>query len=96
MIEQIGAVTGARDDQQFFWATHAGAELGLVLVRGGTKVGFEIKRTVAPKVTRSMRSAQETLGLDRLYVIHAGSQTFPLGNDVEAVAAADLAVRTDL
>ena len=94
VIQQVVAATGARDDQQYFWATHAGAELDLLLVRGGTKVGFEIKRTVAPHVTRSRRSAQETLGLDRLYLIHAGSETFPLRHDVEAVAAGDLALRT--
>lgn len=94
VIQQIVAATGARGDQQHFWATHAGAELDLLLVRGGTKVGFEIKRTVAPQVTRSMRSAQQTLGLDRLYLVHAGSDSFPLGNDIEAMAARDLAIRT--
>jgi hypothetical protein len=71
-------------------------ELDLLLVRGGTKVGFEIKRTVAPQVTRSIRSAQQTLGNDRLYLVHAGSDSFPLGNDIEAMAARDLATRTDL
>jgi predicted AAA+ superfamily ATPase len=95
VLQQIAAATSARDDQQYFWATHAGAELDVLLVRGGTKVGFEIKRTVAPQTTRSMRSAQATLGLDRLYVIHAGPETFPLGNGIEAVAAGDLATRTE-
>jgi predicted AAA+ superfamily ATPase len=96
VINQIVASTGARDDQQYFWATHAGAELDLLLVRGGTKSGFEIKRTVAPQITRSMRSAQDTRGRDRLFVVHAGPATFPLGTDVEAIAARDLADRTDL
>lgn len=96
LIQQIVAATGARDDQQYFWATHAGAELDLLLVRGGAKVGFEIKRTVAPQVTRSMRSALGTLGLDRMYLVHAGPTTFPLGADIEAISAGDLAVRTDL
>lgn len=96
LIQQIVAATGARDDQQYFWATHAGAELDLLLVRGGAKVGFEIKRTVAPQVTRSMRSALGTLGLDRMYLVHAGPTTFPLGTDIEAISAGDLAVRTDL
>jgi predicted AAA+ superfamily ATPase len=96
VIQQIAASTGARDHQQYFWATHAGAELDLLLVRGGTKTGFEIKRTVAPQVTRSMHSAQDTLGLDRLYIVHAGPTTFPLGIDIEAIAARDLADRSDL
>jgi predicted AAA+ superfamily ATPase len=70
---------GARPEECFFWATHAGAELDLLVVRGRRRLGFEFKRTVAPKVTRSVRTALEDLGLQRLDVIHAGDQTFPLG-----------------
>jgi predicted AAA+ superfamily ATPase len=92
VIEQIRAATGARDDQLFFWATHSGAELDVLWVNGGEKVGFEIKRTAAPRLTRSMRSAVETLGLDRAYVVHAGEHEFPLGEGVEAIPASKLAV----
>ena len=49
--------------------------------------GFEIKRTATPRVTRSLRSAIDTLKLDRAWIIHAGSESFPLAEDVEAVAA---------
>ena len=34
-----------------------------------------------------MRAALETLGLDRLFVIHAGEKTFLLHRRVKAVAA---------
>ncbi len=95
VIEQLSAVTGARADQQYFWATHGGTDLDLLIVRGSQKVGFEIKRTSSPAVTRSLRSAIETLGLDRAYVIHAGHHSFPLSAQVEAVAVADLAGRSD-
>jgi predicted AAA+ superfamily ATPase len=77
---------GARPEECFFWATHAGAELDLLVVRGRRRLGFEFKRTVAPKVTRSVRTALEDLGLQRLDVIHAGDQTFPLGRRIRAVA----------
>jgi predicted AAA+ superfamily ATPase len=77
---------GARPEECFFWATHAGAELDLLVVRGRKRLGFEFKRTVTPKVTRSMRTALEDLGLQRLDVIHAGEQTFPLSGRVRAVA----------
>jgi predicted AAA+ superfamily ATPase len=77
---------GARPEECFFWATHAGAELDLLVVRGRTRLGFEFKRTVAPRVTRSMRTALEDLGLQRLDVIHAGDRTFPLSARIRAVA----------
>ena len=77
---------GARPEECFFWATHAGAELDLLVVRGRRRLGFEFKRTVAPRVTRSMRIALEDLGLHRLDVFHAGDRTFPLGDRIRAVA----------
>ena len=85
----IGAVVDrlrARWDECYFWATHAGAELDLLVVRGRTRIGFEIKRTVAPAVTPSMRTALKDLGLSRLDVIHAGDRTFPLAPRIRAVA----------
>ena len=76
----------ARWDECYFWATHAGAEIDLLVVRGRTRLGFEIKRTTAPSVTRSMHSALGDLGLKRLDVIHAGAHTFPLAPRIRAVA----------
>ena len=70
----------------YFWGTHAGAELDLLVERGGQLRGFEIKRTSAPRLTRSMRSAMDDLSLSRLDVIHAGADTFPLAKGVRAVA----------
>jgi predicted AAA+ superfamily ATPase len=74
----------------FFWATHAGAELDLLVVRGRTRLGFEIKRTVAPAVTPSMRAALADLRLARLDVVHAGDQTFPLAPRIRALALSRL------
>ena len=76
----------ARWNECHFWATHAGAELDLLVVRGRTRLGFEIKRTVAPAVTPSMRAALADLRLSRLDVIHAGDDTFPLAPRIRAVA----------
>ncbi|NJD18700.1 MAG: ATP-binding protein [Gemmatimonadetes bacterium] len=86
VIAEVTRVLGARPDELFFWATHAGAELDLLFIRGGRRIGFEIKRTTAPTAPRSMRAALETLGLDRLDLIHAGAETLPLGDGVRAVA----------
>jgi uncharacterized protein len=81
---------GARPEECFFWAVHAGAELDLLVVRGHKRWGFEFKRSETPSTTRAMHTALADLKLDRLEVIHAGARTFPLGAGIEAVALADL------
>ena len=78
--------TGAMAEECYFWGTHAAAELDLLISRGRKRWGFEFKRTETPKVTRSMRSALEDLQLTRLDVIHAGQETYPLGDKVRAVS----------
>jgi uncharacterized protein len=80
----------ATDEQAFFWATHGGAELDLLIVRGRERLGFEIKRTDSPSITPSMRAAIADLDLSRLHVLHAGRQSFDLARNVRAVAARDL------
>jgi predicted AAA+ superfamily ATPase len=87
MLEAVIHQLGASAAQCYFWATHTGAELDLVVVRGDRRYGFEIKRTTAPRVTPSMRSALEDLRLTRLEVIHAGPESFPLAPKIRAVAA---------
>jgi hypothetical protein len=54
-IEALIARLDARPEQCHYWATHAGAELDLLVVAGGRRRGFEIKRTVAPRMTRRCR-----------------------------------------
>jgi uncharacterized protein len=86
IIEQILSRLRLRWDECWFWATHAGAELDLLVVNERGRRGFEIKRTTAPKITPSMRNAIADLGLDRLDVIHAGEHSFPLAENIQAVA----------
>ena len=78
---------GVAAEQCYFWATHTGAELDFIVVQRGRRYGFEIKRTTAPQVTPSMRAALEDIGLARLDVIHAGTESFPLAPRVRALAA---------
>jgi predicted AAA+ superfamily ATPase len=85
-IAQVATALGARRDECYFWATHQGAELDLLVVRGRRRLGFEIKRTSAPAVSRSMRIAIDDLKLDSLDVIHAASETYPLGPRTRAIA----------
>ena len=87
IVEAVIDHLGLQEDQVHFWATHGGAELDLLLVRGAKRAGIEIKRTSAPKVTRSMHIAIDDLGLDEAVVVHAGRESYPLGERVRAVSA---------
>jgi predicted AAA+ superfamily ATPase len=86
VLEQLITRLGAKSEECFFWATHSGAELDFLFVRGRRRLGFEIKRTSAPEATPSMRSALADLELHRLDVLHAGDHTFPLAPKIRAVA----------
>jgi predicted AAA+ superfamily ATPase len=85
-LGELATHIGARADECFFWATHAGAELDLLVVRGTRRLGFEVKRTTTPSTTKSMRSAIANLGLEHLYLVHAGEHTFALDETITAVA----------
>jgi predicted AAA+ superfamily ATPase len=86
VLNELIRRVGASDDECYFWATHAGAELDLVVIRGRKRLGFEIKRTSVPRVTPSMRSALDDLGLESIDLVHAGDRTFPLAERIRAVA----------
>lgn len=87
LLEQVVQQLGARPEECYFWATHAGAELDLLVVRGRKRLGFEFKRAEAPAVSRSMRTALNDLELSSLDVVHAGRESFALGRKLRAVAA---------
>lgn len=72
-------------EQAFFWATHQGAELDLMLIRGSRRIGIEIKRADAPGFTPSMRSALEDLRLDKLWVIYPGTERYKLRENSTAL-----------
>ena len=90
IIDQLVQQLGVNPEETYHWRTHQGAELDLLVVRGGLRLGFEVKRTVAPTLTPSMRSAMHDLKLKSLTVVHAGDQTFPLSKQVQAVAFRDV------
>ena len=90
VLEQIVRRLRARPEECFFWRTHAGAEIDLLVFSGRRRFGFEIKRTSAPQVAPSMRAALSDLTLDSLDVVHAGERTFPLTDRIRAVALSDL------
>lgn len=88
VIEQLSAIFV--DRPLYYWATHNGAELDLLVEIGGSRIGFEIKRTSSPSITPSMRSALQDLDLERLYVVHPGIHTFPLADRIMAIGVVEL------
>ena len=90
MLRQVIELLEAAPEECYFWATHTGSELDFLWLRGRRRWGFEFKRTSSPKLTRSLHSAREALELRRTFVVHAGEHTYPLHEQVTAIAAGRL------
>lgn len=90
-LEEIIRHYHALPEECYFWRTQMGAELDLLLVKDGKKIGFEFKYADAPKITPSIRSALEDLELDHLYIIYPGKEQFKLTEKVSIVGLEVLA-----
>jgi uncharacterized protein len=86
VINQVIRQLGARSEECYFWGTHAGSELDLLVVSGRWRLGFEVKRSSSPRLTPSMRNTLKDLELRSMDVIHAGERTFGLAERIRAVA----------
>lgn len=84
VIEQIDALTHFRN-QMFFYKTHGGAELDVLLVVNGKRYGFEIKYQDYPKSTKSMRYVKQDLKLEKLWIVYPGEQQYTLFEDAEVI-----------
>ena len=89
-LEQVVRQLKARPEECYFWSVHGGPELDLLVVRGQEKRGYEFKRTDAPRVTKSMVSTKQLLGLSRIDVVHVGRETYPMAHGFRAVAGRDI------
>jgi len=83
VVEEV--IRSLEPDEQYFWATHNGAEIDLILCKDGKKYGIECKRTDAPKLTPSMRTAIDQLKLSQVSVIYPGTQLYELAPRILAV-----------
>ena len=92
-LEEIVRALGAGPEDIWFWATHGGAELDLLVARGTRREGFEFKYTDRPASTRSMHIAIESLKLERLTVIYPGERHIPLAEKIEAIGLAEYVER---
>jgi len=89
VIEEV--IKAFAPDEAYFWGTHAGAELDLLLVKHGRRLGVECKRIDAPRLTPSMHIALSDLALDHLTVIYPGDRPYPLAARVTVVPLAAIA-----
>jgi predicted AAA+ superfamily ATPase len=90
-LEQVLHLTGKRN--VYFWATYGGAELDLLTVEQGRRIGYEFKCSESPTLTKSMRVAMQDLKLDVIRVVYPGRQRFPLAERVDAVPLSDFCER---
>jgi predicted AAA+ superfamily ATPase len=84
-IEEIIRHYGAPDEECYFWSAYGRAELDLLILNSTKRIGFEIKHTDTPRVTRSLCTAGDDLKVDELYIVHPGKDRFPLDRGIEAV-----------
>jgi len=83
-LEEIIRTHQATSEECYFWATQADAELDLLIMKNGKRLGFEFKYIDAPKVTKSMLIALKDLKLDHLHVVYPGRESFPLEEKITA------------
>lgn len=88
-LEQV-VRSSLADHDAYFYATHGGAELDLLIVRGAKRFGFEFKYSDSPAATRSMHEVARDLSLTRLWVVHPGERAFPLTERIHTVPLSDL------
>lgn len=90
-LEQVLAFAGERE--AYFWATPAGAELDLLVFSRGKRFGFEFKYAQAPAATKSLHVAMKDLALEKAFVVHPGTESFPLSDRIDALALRDVPAR---
>lgn len=88
-LEEVIRARGIKSHQCFFWATHAGAELDLLIVDKNCREGFEFKYTDAPILTPSMKISVSDLELQQLTVIYPGKKSYALGENISVINLED-------
>ena len=85
-LEEVIKYYQADSKDCYFWASHNNAELDLLILNNGKKMGFEFKLSEAPKVTKSMLIAMEDLKLDSLQIIYPGTRSYHIQDNIEVVS----------
>lgn len=74
-----------------FYRTAAGAEMDAVVDTGAERIGFEIKLSDAPRVTKGFWNACSDLQLSRAYVVAPVTSSWPLGDKAQVIPLLDVA-----
>ena len=92
VIEQIAAhlPEGAL---MSFYRTAAGAELDVIVEMGRRKLGFEVKFSSSPKVTKGFWQACEDVGVDAAYIVAPVEAGWVVQDKVEVISALDIPKR---
>ena len=84
-LECVSKSLNKRDEELYFWQTHAGAELDLFWQHKGKNWGIEFKYAGAPKKMKSMEIALKDLKLSHLWVIYPGEKSYKLDKNLSVV-----------
>jgi len=93
-LEQV--LTSFQRREAYFWATHGGAELDLMITIRGKRYGFEFKTADAPGPSRSMRVALQDLQLEHLWVLYPGSDAYELDERLSVLSLRKLPTLTPM
>jgi len=93
-LEQV--LTTLQRREAYFWATHGGTELDLMIAIRGRPYGFEFKTADAPGSSRSMRIALQDLRLEHLWVLYPGSDAYELDKRLSVLPLRKLPTLTSL
>ncbi|HQS84555.1 MAG: hypothetical protein B7Y25_06600 [Alphaproteobacteria bacterium 16-39-46] len=88
-IEQITSIFQIPSSECFFWKSNQGAELDLLLFIHGKKIGFELKYSDTPTLTKSMHIALQDLKLDHLFIVYPGKKTLKLSEQITLIGLTD-------
>jgi predicted AAA+ superfamily ATPase len=90
VIDNLIAAAGDRRTP-YFYRTEDGAEIDLLFERGGKiEMAIEIKRSTAPNLPRGFNLAREVVKPHEAYLVHGGSDSWPMTDGVTAIALIDL------
>ena len=84
-LESVARSLHKFDEHIYFWRTHAGAEVDLFWQNDGKNWACEFKYSDAPKLTKSMLSALDSLSLEKLWVIYPGKDEYQLHSHVYVI-----------
>ena len=91
VIENLIQCAGPRW-RPYFYRTHDGAEIDLLLERGGQpEIAIEIKRSSAPTLDKGFGMACEDLKISQRYVVYPGHESYPARHGAQAIGLAALA-----